>query len=133
MSRSPSPPPFEGHGPNGTLTAADARALLSECERLGMDLAPFARSKGLHPQRLSWWKTKFARLAPPPQPPPARLAAPTAPFLPVRVETAAALSTTPPVVDAPFEIVLGARMLRVPQRFSAAALTELLAVLEGAR
>lgn len=128
MSRSPSPPPFVGHGPKGTLTADDARALLSECERLGMDLAPFARSKGLHPQRLAWWKTKFARQTPPPRPP-SSSAAPTAPFLPVRVEAAAAR----PVADAPFELVLGARMLRVPQRFSPAALAELLSVLEGTR
>lgn len=129
MSRSASPPPFVGHGPKGTLTADDARALLSECERLGMDLAPFARSKGLHPQRLAWWKTKFARQAPSPPQPPSSPAAPASPFLPVRVEAAAAR----PVPDAPFEIVLGARMLRVPQRFSAAALAELLSVLEGAR
>ena len=130
MSRSPSPPPFVGHGPNGTLTADDARALLTECERLGMELAPFARSKGLHPQRLSWWKTKFARQAPPPQPPPAPLAAP---FLALRVETTAVPAAPRPVADAPFEIVLGARTLRVPQCFSATALAELLAVLEGAR
>lgn len=133
MSRSPSPPPFEGHGPNGTLTADDARALLTECERLGMELAPFARSKGLHPQRLSWWKTKFARQAPPPQPPPASLAVPASPFLSVRVETASVPAAMPPVADAPFEVVLGARTLRVPQRFSAAALAELLSVIEGAR
>lgn len=132
MSRSPSPPPFVGHGPNGTLTADDARALLTECERLGMDLAPFARSKGLHPQRLSWWKTKFARQAPPPQPPPSPRTAPSSHFLAVRVETAP-MPAAPPVADAPFEIVLGARTLRVPQRFSAAALAELLSVLEGAR
>lgn len=128
MSRSPSPTPFVGHGPNGTLTAADARSLLTECERLGMDLAPFARSKGLHPQRLSWWKTKFARQTPPPQPP-SSPAARTSPFLPVRVEATAAQ----PVADAPFELLLGARTLRVPQHFSAAALAQLLSVLEGAR
>ncbi len=134
MSRPGSPPPFVGRGPDGTLTAQDARELLAECEASGMTLADFARSKGMHPQRLGWWKTKFARQAPPPRDPPTPVTAPATPFVPVRVLTTPQPPAPPLSSATPFEIVLGdARTLRVPQQFSATALAQLLAVLEGAR
>ena len=131
MSRQGSPPPFVGHGPDGTLTAQDARELLAEWATSGATLADFARGKGMLPQRLGWWKTKFARQAPPPRDSPPPRPASAKPFLAVRVESASAVP--PPIHDAPFEVVLGARTLRVPQRFSAPALAELLSVLEAAR
>jgi hypothetical protein len=130
MSRQGSPP-FVGHGPDGKLTAQDARALLAEWAASGATLAEFARGKGMHPQRLGWWKKKFARQSPPPPDPAPPRPAPAKPFLAVRVEPTTVAA--PPISDAPFEVVLGARTLRVPQRFSSPALAELLTVLEAAR
>jgi len=57
---SPAPRPYVGSGRNGLITEDDARALLEEQTRSGMTLRDFAHSRGLKPQRLSWWKSKFA-------------------------------------------------------------------------
>ena len=57
---SPAPRPYVGSGRNGLITEDDARALLEEQTRSGMTLRDFARSRGLEPQRLSGWKSKFA-------------------------------------------------------------------------
>ena len=42
-------------------TEADARGVLAEWERSGKTLEAFARSRGLVPQRLAWWKKATAR------------------------------------------------------------------------
>ena len=56
----PAPRPYVGSGRNGLITEGDARALLDEQARSGMTLQAFAIARGLEPQRLSWWKSKFA-------------------------------------------------------------------------
>lgn len=40
-------------------TEEDARRLLDELERSGMGLWPFARERGIVPQRLSWWRKRL--------------------------------------------------------------------------
>jgi hypothetical protein len=40
-------------------TEADARRVLAEWEGSGMTLEAFARSRGLVPQRLAWWKKRL--------------------------------------------------------------------------
>jgi len=56
---SPSPSAVVGGGPGGTLTEAEARALLEEQPRSGLSFTEFARSKGLPMQRLGWWKARL--------------------------------------------------------------------------
>lgn len=134
MSRPPSPPSFTGHGPKGTLTEGDARALLDECEHLGMDLAPFARSKGLLPQRLSWWKQKFERAAATAARPKSRRADDAPAIIPVQIRQHSPLPSDRPSLDSRFELVLErGRVLRIPEHFAADALRRLLTALDGAR
>jgi transposase-like protein len=40
-------------------TEADARRVLAEWERSGDSLEAFARSRGLVPQRLAWWRKRL--------------------------------------------------------------------------
>jgi hypothetical protein len=40
-------------------TEADARGVLAEWEHSGKTLEAFARSRGLVPQRLAWWKKRL--------------------------------------------------------------------------
>jgi hypothetical protein len=57
---SPSPRPYVGSGRNGLITEDEARSLLEEHARSGLTLRDFAASRGLNPQRLDWWRAKFA-------------------------------------------------------------------------
>ena len=129
MKRSGASAGYVGRGPSGTLTEQDARELLAEFSTSGLSLAAFARARGLHPQRLGWWKTQLARRAAQPEPAPSELpAAPT--FLPIHVAAPAPVAR----LAVPFEVVLpDGRIVRVPQDFAAPALAELLAVLGAAR
>src|SRR5262249_11590964 len=45
-------------------TEADARGVLAEWERSGKTLEAFARSRGLVPQRLAWWKKRLRAARP---------------------------------------------------------------------
>jgi hypothetical protein len=45
-------------------TEADARRVLTAWERSGETLEAFARSRGLVPQRLGWWKKRLRALPP---------------------------------------------------------------------
>lgn len=114
---------FVGRGPHGTLTEQDARELLNEQARRGIPLPDFARSKGLSPQRLHWWRSKFAR---------AETAAP-ATFVPVTLTPATEAACVP--ATGAFELALASgRTLRIPADFDATALARLLTVLaEAAR
>jgi hypothetical protein len=40
-------------------TEADARRVLADWERSGITLEAFARSRGLVPQRLAWWRKRL--------------------------------------------------------------------------
>ena len=57
---SSAPRPYVGSGRNGLITAEEARSLLDQQARSGLSLQAFARSLGIRPQRLSWWKSEFA-------------------------------------------------------------------------
>src|SRR4051794_35362095 len=46
-------------------TPEDARRVLDDAERSGESLAAFARSHGVGPARLYWWKKRLAIEAPP--------------------------------------------------------------------
>ena len=56
---SPSPSAVVGGGPGGTLTEAEARALLEEQPHSGLSSTEFARCKGLSMQRLGWWTARL--------------------------------------------------------------------------
>jgi hypothetical protein len=45
-------------------TEADARRVLADWERSGHTLEAFARSRGLVPQRLAWWKKRLRTTRP---------------------------------------------------------------------
>jgi hypothetical protein len=76
-------------------TEADARRVLAEWERSGDTLEAFARSRGLVPQRLAWWKKRLRAS---------------------RSETSAALTLVPAtVIDAASAPSTGpAAMIRLP-------------------
>ena len=48
---------------HGQWTEIEARGALEACERSGLGIEKFARSRGLVPQRLYWWKKKLASSA----------------------------------------------------------------------
>jgi len=43
----------------GRWSPKEARGLLDEWARSGTSLTAFARARGIHPQRLSWWQKRF--------------------------------------------------------------------------
>src|SRR3990172_2840200 len=95
---------------------ADARAVLEAWRGSGEAIAEYARSRGIHPERLARWERK---LRPP--------AAQTVSFHPVRVR--GQLGNAQPEC---IEIVLGQEpRVRVPPGFAAQDLLAVLAVLEG--
>lgn len=124
-STSRTPTRYVGRGPQGTITAEEARALLDEHARSGLTLKAFCLARGLGPQRLSWWKTRFAqqttdRVTPSP-----------APLVAVDVRPSAPASSV--TTFEPFELRLDdTRALRIPSRFDPAALRCLLGVLAEA-
>jgi hypothetical protein len=66
---------------HGQWTEIEARGVLEAWKRSGVGLEKFARSRGLVPQRLWWWKAKlgFTKAAcPTPALVPVRIAAPRA-------------------------------------------------------
>jgi transposase-like protein len=50
--------------PRRHWTEADARRVLAEWERSGDSLEAFARSRGLVPQRLAWWRKRLRAARP---------------------------------------------------------------------
>lgn len=135
--------PFLGHGPSGTLTESEARALLAEQKRSGQTLKDFANARGMLPQRLSWWKGRFARdkataaRRPQGRPPKSNATAASSRFLPVAVVTpdsCAAPEVTAGPADGGYELALGAEgTLRIPRDFHEGSLARLLRVLRETR
>ena len=136
---SSSPHPFVGSGPNGTLTEIDARTLLDEQAHSGLSFQHFAFARGLSPQRLSWWKSKFEGKHPPraarrprgKKPRPA--ASPR--FIPVVAAATAPLTRRiVPAVRSAYELALGGALtLRIPHDFADDTLARIVRVLQGAR
>jgi transposase-like protein len=50
--------------PRRHWTEADARRVLAEWERSGDSLEAFARSRGLVPERLAWWRKRLRAARP---------------------------------------------------------------------
>src|SRR3954463_2343261 len=59
MAKRPSSAARRTHG-----TEADARGVLAEWEHSGKSLEAFARSRGLVPQRLAWWRKRLRAARP---------------------------------------------------------------------
>lgn len=59
MAKRRSAPPRRPH-----WTEADARRVLADWERSGDSLEAFARSRGLVPQRLAWWRKRLRAARP---------------------------------------------------------------------
>ena len=140
---SPAPRPYVGSGRNGLITEDEARSLLDEQARSGMTLQDFAVARGLKPQRLSWWKSKFTgKHRPRPPRSRTRTASPTAAprFVPVVVQgaTSPTRRTVPSAAvvhpaHAPYELDLGRDLtLRIPHDFRDDALARIVRVLREA-
>jgi len=144
---SPSPSAVVGVGPGGTLTEAEARALLEEQPRSGLSFTEFARSKGLPMQRLGWWKARLTgKLVDRSVHATRRTRATTTPhFVPViATSTTSAAGAAPthrtastaavvPAARGVFELALpGALTLRIPHDFHEESLARILRVLREA-
>jgi hypothetical protein len=46
---------------HGQWTEVEARGVLEACKRSGLSIEKYARSRGLVPQRLYWWKKKLGQ------------------------------------------------------------------------
>src|SRR5581483_1951767 len=45
---------------HGTWTEVEARGVLAALEKSGLSIEKFAAERGITPQRIYWWKKKFA-------------------------------------------------------------------------
>jgi hypothetical protein len=98
---------------HGQWTEVEARGVLDAWRKSGLGLGEFARSRGLVPQRLSWWKKKLA----------AGDARPMA-LLPVKV--------VEPRRGEPVTVLLrSGHMLKLGRDFDEVAFARVVALLEG--
>lgn len=95
----------------------DARRALAEAERRGETDVAFESRTGVPASRLRWWRKRLGTAGPDPM---ALL-----PVQVVRSKGSEADSTA-----APFEVVVGERVVRVPPRFDDDALRRLVRILE---
>ena len=103
---------------HGQWTEIEARGVLEAWKRSGVGIEKFARSRGLVPQRLWWWKAKlgFSKVA---NPPPA--------LVPVRVtETRAEARRGEPVTV----LLRSGHMIKVGRDFDESAFARVVALLE---
>ena len=116
-----------------------AASVLAAWKKSGLKLTPFAKQRGLLPERLRWWRDKLMPEAKPKAP-----AGSAIRFVPVRVAgkgiTHPAPSSSPPSVSPPkamegaadLEVVLAnGRRVRVAPGFDAANLARLITTLEA--
>ena len=112
----------EAVGVGGVGRAAHYAALLSEQEQSGLSVRSFAMSRGLSPVTLYVWRGKLGRT---------RRRAPAASAGLLAVDVVGRDEQDVHRLDS-FEVSLvNGHRVRVPPRFDAARLTELLAVLRG--
>jgi hypothetical protein len=100
---------------HGQWTEIEARGVLEAWRRSGVGIEKFARSRGLVPQRLWWWKKKlgFGRAAPA--------------LVPVRVvETRAEARRGEPVTV----LLRSGHMIKVGRDFDESAFARVVALLE---
>ena len=104
----------------GQWSEVEARGVLEAWRRSGMLLEPYARQRGLVPQRLRWWKDKLEAAE-------ARNALRSAPaVLPVRVTSDSARRGEPVTV-----LLRTGHMLKVSHGFDEEAFARVVALLEG--
>ena len=105
---------------HGQWTEVEARGVLEALKRSGLGVERFARSRGLVPQRLYWWKKKLGiRAAPVTSRAPA--------LVPVRVTEARAEARR----GEPVTVLLrSGHMLKVGRDFDESAFARVVALLE---
>ncbi len=105
---------------HGQWTEVEARGVLEAWRRSGQSLEGYARSRGLVPQRLHWWKRKLRFGA-------AETKSRTVALLPVRVE-----ETRPePRRGEPVTVLLrSGHMIKVGRDFDESAFARVVALLE---
>jgi hypothetical protein len=106
---------------HGQWTEVEARSVLGAWKKSGLGLEAFARSRGLVPQRLYWWKKKlrFGVVV--------DKGAPLA-LLPVRVEARPDVRRGEPVTV----LLRSGHMLKVGRDFDESAFARVVALLERA-
>ena len=107
---------------HGQWTEVEARGVLEAWKKSGRSLEGYARSRGLVPQRLHWWKTKlgFGKA------PDAKSRAVA--LLPVRVAEAMAARRGEPVTV----LLRSGHMIKVGRDFDESAFARVVALLERA-
>lgn len=108
---------------HGQWTEVEARGVLGAWKRSGLGVEAFARSRGLVPQRLYWWKKKlkFDHVAE--KPDKSRALA----LLPVRVAERESRRGEPVTV-----LLRSGHMLKVGRDFDESAFARVVAILERA-
>jgi hypothetical protein len=111
---------------HGKWSEVEARGVLEAWRRSGLPLHRYAQQRGFVPQRLHWWREKFAARE--------RIAArettteliPTAALLPVRVKSSGPHRGEPVTV-----LLRTGHMLKVSHGFDEDAFARVVALLEG--
>jgi len=104
----------------GQWSEVEARGVLEAWRRSGLPLERFARQRGLTPQRLYWWRNKFAAID-------KRSALSATPaLLPIRVSPEASRRGEPVTV-----LLRTGHMLKVSHGFDEDAFARVVALLEG--
>jgi hypothetical protein len=105
---------------HGQWTEIEARGILEAWRRSGVGIEKFARSRGLVPQRLYWWKKKLGIGA-------VAAKSPTVALLPVRI----AEGRVEPRRGEPVTVLLrSGHMVKVGRDFDESAFARVVALLE---
>ena len=102
---------------HGQWSEVEARGVLEAWRRSGLPLERYARQRGFVPQRLQWWRRKFAAAA---------KASPTPALLPVRVTATESRRGEPVTV-----LLRTGHVLKVSHGFDEQAFSRVVALLEG--
>jgi hypothetical protein len=107
---------------HGKWSEVEARGVLEAWRRSGLPLHRYAQQRGFVPQRLHWWREKFAARE---RSESSSVPSPTAALLPVRV-------TSGPRRGEPVTVLLRTgHMLKVSHGFDEDAFARVVALLEG--
>ena len=106
---------------SGQWSEVETRGVLEAWRRSGLTVERFAKQRGLVPQRLRWWKVKFAAVDK------AIAVSATPALMPVRVSAEAPRSRGEPVTV----LLRTGHMLKVSHGFDETAFARVVALLEG--
>jgi hypothetical protein len=104
----------------GQWSEVEARGVLEAWRRSGLSVERFAKQRGFVPQRLRWWKDKFAAAEK------AAVVSSTPALLPVRIGSEAPRRGEPVTV-----LLRTGHMLKVSHGFDEDAFARVVALLEG--